>query len=100
MSLTQVVHDSSLNNFRAWVSGVDPPAVGSGTGASYTYTQGSPASIWSIPHGLNTKALDIVIFDSTGLRIYADPDYAGASSNSIAVNFAVPVAGVAYVRSL
>jgi hypothetical protein len=90
-----VIYDPVLSQFRGWETADGPFG-----DQSYVHTQTNPSVTWTITHNLGTKALDIVLFNSVGDRIYADPDYAGASSNSIAVNFSEPVSGTAYVRSL
>ena len=96
MTVTPAVYDSSQEAFRPRAAGSDPPLAA----PDYVHDQASPSQDWVIVHSLNTKNLEILIFNAAGVRVYADPDYAGASQSSIAVHFSVPLAGRAYVRSL
>jgi hypothetical protein len=93
--LNPVIHDPVLDQFRVW-----DPVDGPLAGQAHKYVQGTPAAIWSITHNLGTTAVEVIIFNALGERIFAAPDYAGASTTSIAINFTVPVSGTAYVRSL
>ena len=96
MTVTAAVYDSAQAVFRPWAEGSDPPLAG----AVFLHTQDVPANIWALNHDLGTKFVEVIIFGASGVRIYAQPDYAGAGANSIAVSFDAPLAGRAYVRSL
>ena len=98
MAVSLVVHDPALTKFRAYYALADPQP--DGLSSVYEHIQASPANVWVLNHDLGSKLVEVVIFTAAGVRVYADPDYASASSNSIAVQFSEPLAGRAFVRSL
>jgi hypothetical protein len=97
MAIFPVVYDDAADKYRPHNAGVDPPIAGSG---SYVHTQSVPSAVWSIPHNLGTTAVEVETFDQYGVRKQGSPDWSGATTAVIAVNFAVPMAGTAYVRPL
>jgi hypothetical protein len=98
MAITMVVHDDVEEVFRPHDSSIDPALPGGKP--DHTHTQSTPAVTWVVNHNLNTKKIELLVFETTGEQVYASPDHGGASLNSIAINFPVPVAGEAVVRSL
>lgn len=70
-----------------------PGPPGSGTGV--VYTQGTPASTWTINTALGRKPYSVMIMDTNGNEIGSDVSF--PSNSQIVVTFATPQAGsVAY----
>jgi hypothetical protein len=67
---------------------------------SYVHTQASPSAAWTVVHDLDTKLLDIHLFDQQGQEVFAGIDWSGAALDRIDVHFSIPVAGKACVRAL
>lgn len=69
-----------------------PYFASSPTPTSYTHTQGSAASVWTINHNLGRK-VDITLYTTGGVEMLADITH--TSTNQAVVNFASAVAGSA-----
>ena len=78
---------------------VTRPPVGQTTGSGatgYVHTQSTPAVIWSIPHGGNTKLLVHRIFDENYEEIIPDR-FRIIDENNVEVRFAVAITGVVHL---
>jgi len=62
---------------------------------TYTFTQLSPAMIWTITHNLNTYP-SVTIVDSAGSQVVGDISY--VSINQITITFTTTFAGKAYLN--
>lgn len=63
--------------------------------ATYRYDQIAPLLTWSITHGLNSRpSVEVLIGD----QLISDPQVDHVDDNSLTITFAVPLAGVAYLR--
>ncbi len=69
-----------------------PPAPGEGT--SYQHTQGTPASVWTITHGLGYQPA-VTVTDSTGDEVEGDLAYPDA--NTVVITFSAAFSGTAYL---
>jgi len=66
-------------------------------GASFVYTQASPASTWNINHGLNTVPDVVWMIDSIpGEPVWVD--YTVVDLNNISVSWPSPESGKAYLK--
>ncbi len=91
MAITTIVLDPNLN---------DPPAVGScccgdgsgGGGGSFSFTQLTPATVWTINHNLGFLP-DVMLFDAGGNVIRAE--ITNPSVNQTIVTFLIAAAGSA-----
>jgi hypothetical protein len=63
-----------------------------GIGDSFTFTQGTPSSSWSITHGLG-RFPAVAVADSTGRLVEGDVQY--LSANTLTVSFSGAFSGTA-----
>jgi len=96
-SLCLVVFD---NEGDAWVpvwEGVDTPDTSGGStgGRTFTFTQLTAQTVWTINHGLNCYPPVVAVQDSAGTVVEGDVTY--VSANRIVITFQYPQAGSAYV---
>jgi hypothetical protein len=68
---------------------------GGGVDLSYTFTQNTPASVWTITHNLG-KRPSITVMDSGGNTCYGDVQY--TSVNAVTITFGGAFSGVAYLN--
>lgn len=66
---------------------------GSAGGASYTYDQMVPATVWHVTHGLNRHP-SVVVVDSSGRQVEGDVVYVDA--NHVTITFTAAFSGLAY----
>lgn len=76
--------------------GLQGPPGPPGPGASYVYTQVTPAATWIITHNLNSL-VGVTLYDQFGALV--DSDVAVTSQNVITVTFSGPQAGSAIIVS-
>lgn len=62
---------------------------------TYTHSQGVPASIWTITHGMNCRP-SITVVDSSGRRVQGFEEY--LSANEVRVTFSAAFSGSAYLN--
>jgi hypothetical protein len=83
--------------FVRWNSGSGKFALAAGgTGdLSYTFTQLTPATVWTIAHNLG-KRPSVSVTDSGGTEVYGDVNYVDA--NNLTITFSAAFGGVAYLN--
>jgi hypothetical protein len=64
------------------------------SGGSFTFTQASPTSTWTITHNLDYKP-NISVVDSTGSQVEGETVW--TSNNSLTITFSGAFSGVAYL---
>lgn len=72
---------------------IDNLVITGGGDATYRHVQSSPASTWTVTHGLN-KRVSVSIVDSAGDLVLGNVNY--ASDNQITIGFSAAFAGEAY----
>lgn len=65
------------------------------TSTTYTHTQSSPSSSWTITHNLGYFPGGVSIIDSAGSKVYGDVTF--ISENQLMVNFSSAFGGKAYI---
>jgi len=63
---------------------------------SYSHTQNTAATVWTIPHNLGFQRVSVEVIDNAGNFVIPEIEY--ASANIVILTFANPVQGVAVVR--
>lgn len=58
-----------------------------------TYTQPTPAKIWTINHNLGRRPVGLVVLNNLGNRVYAGENY--VDNNTLIITFAKPFSGQA-----
>lgn len=66
-----------------------------GNGATFTWNQSIPATVWTIPHNLN-KYPPVSVVDTLGNRVEADVQY--IDNNTVQITFGSPFTGKAYIN--
>lgn len=69
---------------------------GGGAGASYVYTQSSPATDWAITHSLNFRYVLVQVVDTSQNTVIPDVEYTNV--NRVDLIFANPKQGTAIIR--
>lgn len=69
-----------------------PPGPPGPAGVTYTHTQATPSSSWSVEHGLGYYP-SITVIDSDGRVVYADVQHTGV--NNAVIIFPAPTTGTA-----
>jgi hypothetical protein len=83
------VYDADGNNL------VPPTGGGSGGDAFFPFVQSSPASTWTVAHGLG-KYPSVTVVDSSGDVVWGDVHYVDA--NTVTLTFSGAFSGVAYLN--
>lgn len=81
---------ATVDDVRATITLEGPPGP-AGSGSRLVFTQTSPASVWTVNHGLNKPSVQV--FDALDDLIY--PDIAHTSPTQVIVSFPAPVSGTA-----
>lgn len=77
-----------------WPAGGAAPGPGTGD-KNFVYTQGTPATTWSITHGLG-KFVAVDVVDSGGSAVIPDVHYVDA--NTVTLTFGTSTSGKAFVN--
>lgn len=72
-----------------------PPGAPGLSGGSYTHTQSSPSTTWTVVHGLGYHPGGISVVDSGGSKVYGDVVH--TTENSLVINFSTAFSGKAYI---
>ncbi len=85
-------------NQRVWMmvnmNGIDPVWVPlTNTIDTYVFTQPSPATTWTITHGLNTTTPLVQLYDDATQKMTIPQDVEVTSNNQVIVTFAIPISG-------
>jgi hypothetical protein len=94
MAQTLAVYDDVQQTYRP-ADPASPPRL-----PAWLHVQAVPDRDWTLFHSLGATMLEIVIFDDLGRHVLAEPDWGSATSTTITLRFASPLAGRAYVRPL
>lgn len=68
---------------------------GGGGDAAHTHVQGTPATVWTVTHGL-AKRPSVTVTDSAGNVVYGDVKY--LSNSSLTITFSAAFSGNAYLN--
>lgn len=79
------------------ISDVVGPRGPGGSGATYTHSQASASTVWTVDHNLGVLTPSVILVDDTGADFEADIDF--VTTNQLTVNMTTAVAGTAYIRS-
>ena len=71
------------------------PEIGSGSDLNFIFTQGAPATTWTITHNLG-KFPSVSVVDSADTQVYGDVEY--IDDNSLRVTFSAAFGGKAYLN--
>lgn len=94
MSSTLVIRQSSPKTVVVTRGIPGPPGPpGGSTGATYTHTQSSPATVWTIAHNLG-RYPSLTVVDNLGGQLYPDVRYLDADIAQI--THSVPLTGRAF----
>jgi hypothetical protein len=89
-----------LNETTRNIDQLQPGDTIEGLGSSTKHIQSILTNVWTAVHNLGQKEVLVETFDNAGREIIGAPDYAGATLNSIIIEFSSPVIGTAYIRKL
>lgn len=71
-----------------------PQGIQGSSGGFFTFTQGSPASTWTISHGLGYRP-NISVIDSAGSQVEGNTVW--TDTNNLTITFSGAFSGVAYL---
>jgi hypothetical protein len=71
-----------------------PPGAAGATGGAFTFSQGTPATVWTITHNLGYNPA-VTATDISGNGIFGDVKY--TSTNSLTITFSGVIGGYAYM---
>jgi hypothetical protein len=66
---------------------------------AYTFTQASPATSWSITHGLGTRTPSVTVY-SPEYEVFFPASISGVNTNETLITFSTPVAGTAFFTAM
>lgn len=73
-----------------------PGPAGSAGGQPFIFAQGSPATVWTIPHNLGKLTPDVTVYTAGGTMIETPEAYA-LSGNVLELRFSTPFSGTAHI---